>query len=172
MNLTVKISKTIDSAIVPSLGTAESAGADLCTPAAFTIAAGQTRVIDTGLVMQAPPGFRIDIRPRSGLAAKHGLTVLNTPGTIDRDYCGPDDTIKIILHKVEKTFDPGRNKVKKAFDYSECAFEPGDRIAQMVLTPTYHWDWVLEDNPNFASVVNRDGLGSTGISSKEQKVNE
>ena len=160
----VRVFKLDPSAILPSFGTPQSAGADLVTPYDFTIFSGETVIVDTGLIMQPPPCFRIDIRPRSGLAAKQGITVLNTPGTVDRDYCGPEDTIKIILHKAASSED---STVPPFTDFSK-----GDRIAQMVLTRTYHWDWHLETSADFAKVENRGGLGSTDTPSDTETLSE
>ena len=150
----IKIFSTNSAAILPKLGTMDSAGADLSCIEPFALEPGDVRVVDTGLIMQPPRGFRIDIRPRSGLAAKHGVTVLNSPGTIDRDYCGPEDTIKVILYR-----SPSAEGV--------CYFNAGDRVAQMVLTKTYTWNWTIQTTSDFAKTLNRSGLGSTGTSPRE-----
>lgn len=154
MTKLVKIFPLHENAVLPAFGTSESAGADLCTTEAFTLTPGETRIVDTGLIVQPPVGYRVDIRPRSGLAAKNQVTVLNSPGTIDRDYCGPEDTIKIILYR-------------STTSQGICYFNVGDRIAQMVLTETIPWNWSVQTTANFAKVSNRDGLGSTGIETLE-----
>jgi dUTP pyrophosphatase len=151
MKQLVKIFPLHENAVLPAFGTKDSAGADLCTTEAFTLSPGETKIVDTGLIVQPPSGFRVDIRPRSGLAAKSQVTVLNSPGTIDRDYCGPTDTIKIILYRATTS-------------QGLCFFNVGDRIAQMVLTETNLWDWSIQTDSNFANQSDRDGLGSTGIS--------
>jgi len=156
MSNRIKVCAADPGAILPKLGTSESAGADLCCIEAFALEPGETRVVETGLIMQPPKGYRIDIRSRSGLAAKHGVSVLNSPGTIDRDYCGPDDTIKIILHRSSSS-------------RGVCFFNGGDRVAQMVLTRTNSWNWDVKLDPNFVKTENRTGLGSTGISSEDHK---
>ena len=81
---------------LPTYATADSAGMDLMSaePGDVTLAPGTRAMIATGLAMQLPSGFEAQVRPRSGLAAKHGITVLNSPGTIDADYRGE---VKVIL---------------------------------------------------------------------------
>jgi dUTP pyrophosphatase len=148
----VKIFPLHANAVLPIFGTRDSAGADLCTTEAFTLSPGESKVVDTGLIIQPPPGYRVDIRSRSGLAAKSQVTVHNSPGTIDRDYCGPTDTIKIILYRATTS-------------QGLCFFNVGDRIAQMVITETTSWDWSIQTVADFANCSNRDGLGSTGLSS-------
>ena len=100
-------------------------------------------LIPTGLFIALPKGYEAQVRPRSGLAAKHGITVLNTPGTIDADYRGE---IKVILVNLSK--EPFR-------------IEPGERIAQMVVAKheTVEWEEVqsLDDTARGSG-----GFGSTG----------
>ena len=102
---------------VPAYATALSAGMDLraCLEAPVTLGPLERTLVPTGLYIALPAGFEAQVRPRSGLAAKHGITVLNTPGTIDADYRGE---IKVILVNLSNT-----------------PFEivPGERIAQLVV---------------------------------------
>ncbi|OPZ00752.1 deoxyuridine 5'-triphosphate nucleotidohydrolase [Bradyrhizobium sacchari] len=106
---------------LPAYQTAEAAGLDLmaAVPEAepMTLAPGQYALVPTGLAIALPPGFEAQVRPRSGLAAKHGVTVLNSPGTIDADYRGE---IKVIL-----------------INHGAASFviKRGERIAQMVIAP-------------------------------------
>ena len=111
-----RLSKTVS---IPKYETAGSSGMDLAADIdeKIEIKPGETQIIPTGLSVSIPQEFEIQIRPRSGLAAKHQLSVLNTPGTIDADYRGE---IKVILI----------NLGKKSF-----IVEKGLRIAQMVLCP-------------------------------------
>ncbi len=104
------------SAVIPQRMSEHAAGFDLsaCLKSPLTLLPGAWEAIPTGLAMEIPIGFEAQIRPRSGLALKHGITVLNSPGTIDADYRGE---IKVILI----------NHGKEAF-----LIEPGMRIAQMV----------------------------------------
>ena len=106
---------------LPRQQTPGAAGLDLCAaiPAgeALAIAPGDFAMVPTGLAIALPEGYEAQIRPRSGLAARHGVTVLNSPGTVDADYRGE---VKILLI----------NHGKEAF-----ALSRGDRIAQMVVAP-------------------------------------
>jgi len=130
---------------LPEYKTNESSGMDL---AAFIkkkieIKPGKTAIVPTGISVAIPKNYEIQIRPRSGLAAKNSVTVLNTPGTIDSDYRGE---IKIILI----------NLSKKLFVIND-----GDRIAQMVLCPTIKGKFKeVEILPK--TVRDKGGFGSTG----------
>lgn len=129
----------------PSYATELSAGmdlrADLASP--LVLAPLQRALVPTGLYISLPAGYEAQVRPRSGLAAKHGITVLNTPGTIDADYRGE---IKVIL-----------------VNLSDEPFEivPGERIAQMVVSRHEHVEWetveTLDETDRGAG-----GFGSTG----------
>ena len=101
-------------------------------------------MIPTGLYMQIPEGFEGQVRPRSGLAAKRGVTVLNTPGTIDADYRGE---IKVIL--VNLSSEP-------------FTVEPGERIAQMVFARHETAEWMLVDELD-STERGEGGFGSTGV---------
>ncbi len=102
---------------LPHYATAQAAGMDLVSAESCNIAPGRRALVGTGLSIELPEGFEAQVRPRSGLAAKFGVTVLNSPGTIDADYRGE---IKVILI----------NHGEEPFEVS-----PGDRIAQMVIAP-------------------------------------
>ena len=106
-------------AILPEYKTSGAAGADICAyiPETIIIKKGERAMIPTGLFFAIPEGFEIQVRPRSGLAAKNGIIVLNTPGTIDSDYRGE---VKVIL----------ANLGSEDFEVKN-----GDRIAQIVLAP-------------------------------------
>lgn len=104
---------------LPAYETAQSAGMDLAAAidAPMTLAPGKRAMVPTGLAIALPAGYEAQVRPRSGLAAKNGVTVLNTPGTIDADYRGE---VKVILVNLgEDSFE----------------IESGMRIAQMVIAP-------------------------------------
>jgi len=132
----------------PHYATSGSAGFDLKafidTP--ITIAPMERAIVPTGLFMEIPKGFEGQIRPRSGLAAKHGITVLNTPGTIDSDYQGE---IKIILINLSA---------------DEFVITSGDRIAQMVIAAHEHIRFEsIESVEQFnSSDRGAGGIGSTG----------
>lgn len=133
---------------LPSYATAQSAGMDLVAALeeAVELSPGERMLIPTGLSIALPPGFEAQVRPRSGLALKHGVTVLNSPGTIDADYRGE---IKVIL----------ANLGQEPF-----TVERGMRVAQMVVArhETVAWQVVesLEDTDRGSG-----GFGSTGTAS-------
>jgi dUTP pyrophosphatase len=100
---------------LPSYQTEGAAGMDVRSNESLTVQVGQTVLVSTGFAMEIPSGFEAQIRPRSGLAAKHGITLLNSPGTIDHDYRGE---VKVILTNL---------------GHSPFEISVGDRIAQMVI---------------------------------------
>jgi dUTP pyrophosphatase len=130
---------------LPDYKTSGSSGMDLVAyiKNKITINPDKTAIIPTGIAVAIPKNYEIQIRPRSGLAAKKGITVLNTPGTIDADYRGE---IKIILI----------NLSKKSF-----VVKSGDRIAQMILCPVAKGR--LKEVKNLPKTVRgKGGFGSTG----------
>ena len=131
---------------LPSYETIAAAGMDLRAhlSAPVTLAPMERKVIPTGLHIALPSGTEAQVRPRSGLAAKHGITVLNAPGTIDADYRGDVGVILINL-----SADP-------------FTIENGDRIAQMVLAKYERAQWEPTDNLE-DSERGAGGFGSTGI---------
>ena len=137
-----RLSKTVS---IPKYETAGSSGMDLAADIdeKIEIKPGETKIIPTGLSVSIPQEFEIQIRPRSGLAAKHQLSVLNTPGTIDADYRGE---IKVILI----------NLGKKSF-----IVEKGLRIAQMVLCPLIKAK-IKEVETLDSTTRGSRGFGSTG----------
>ena len=138
--------KKLDSRVkLPSYKTIGSSGMDLMalTDKPITILPKKSYLVPTGISVAMPKNYEIQIRPRSGLAAKNNISVLNTPGTIDSDYRGE---IKIIL------FNHGSD---------EFLINNGDRIAQIVLMPVHKIDFEEVDNlPD--TVRGEDGFGSTG----------
>ncbi len=130
---------------LPTYATAQSAGMDLTAALeeALELGPGDRALIPTGLAIAMPPGFEAQIRPRSGLAIKHGVTVLNSPGTIDADYRGE---IKVILI----------NHGKEPF-----TIERGMRIAQMVVERHTHVEWKQVDSLDETERA-AGGFGSTG----------
>ena len=129
----------------PAYATEMSAGMDLKADIqeAVTLEPLKRAMIPTGLSIALPAGFEAQVRPRSGLAAKHGITVLNTPGTIDADYRGE---IKVILV----------NLSDEAF-----TINPGERIAQMVIARHEHVEWEEVEALDETS-RGEGGFGSTG----------
>ena len=138
--------KKLDSRVkLPSYKTVGSSGMDLMalTDKPITILPKKSYLVPTGISVAMPKNYEIQIRPRSGLAAKNNISVLNTPGTIDSDYRGE---IKIIL------FNHGSE---------EFLINNGDRIAQIVLMPVHKIDFEEVDNlPD--TVRGEGGFGSTG----------
>jgi dUTP pyrophosphatase len=131
---------------LPHYATADSAGLDLVAAVAdeFRLAPGERALIPTGFAMALPPGYEAQVRPRSGLALKHGVTTLNTPGTIDADYRGEVGVILI-------------NHGQEIF-----AIKRGDRIAQMVVAPVTRLQW-SEAAALDATARGAGGFGSTGV---------
>lgn len=133
-------------AIIPEYKTSGAAGADLCAllDSPLVIKHGKSAIIPTGLFFEIPEGYEIQVRPRSGLAAKNGVTVLNTPGTIDSDYRGE---IKVILINL------GEN------DFTVSC---GDRIAQMIIAPVTQASFLICENLS-QTERGTGGFGSTGV---------
>jgi dUTP diphosphatase len=133
---------------LPAYATADSAGMDLLAAVAetVTLAPGERRLIPTGIAIALPPGTEAQVRPRSGLALKHGITVLNAPGTVDADYRG--EVGVILMNLGDQPF----------------AVERGSRIAQMVVAPYARVAWTVSDDLE-ASARGAGGFGSTGLGS-------
>jgi dUTP pyrophosphatase len=132
---------------LPAYETAGAAGLDLraAIAAPLTLEPGERALIPTGLAMQLPEGFEGQVRPRSGLALRHGVTVLNAPGTVDSDYRG-EVSVVLINHGQEP-----------------FSVQRGDRIAQFVVAPVTQAE-LLEVSSLDATARGAGGYGSTGIS--------
>ncbi len=135
-----------DLELIPSYGTSLAAGADVRADVAepIVIQPGASALIPTGLKMAVPDGFEIQVRPRSGLALKHQITVLNSPGTIDSDYRGEVGVI-LINH-----------------GHEPFTVTPRMRIAQLVLASVIQAEFVLQEEPLAASLRGEGGFGHTG----------
>jgi len=133
---------------LPAYETAQAAGMDLRAAVPedepLTLQPGARHAVPTGLAFALPDGFEAQVRPRSGLALKHGLTCLNTPGTIDADYRGE---VKVVL-----------------INHGEEAFvvRRGERIAQLVIVPVVQAGWREVDKLDDDTDRGTDGFGSTG----------
>lgn len=144
-NVSVAVKIVRPGAQIPKNMSAGAAGADVtaCLEQALEILPGKRALVPTGLAVAIPDGFEIQVRPRSGLAAKKGLTVLNTPGTIDSDYRGE---VQVILANLGE---------------APVCIEPGERIAQLVVQAVPRVEWsevsVLPETARGAG-----GFGSTG----------
>lgn len=145
LNLRVRVGIKLmhPDAKVPVYTTDEAAGADLCALEGVVVAAGNRALIQTGVAIELPSGTEAQVRPRSGLALKHGITVLNTPGTIDADYRG---SIGVILFNTS-----GEDFVVNA----------GDRIAQLVVAPVLRAEFLHTGGLSPAK-RSKAGFGSTG----------
>lgn len=128
---------------LPAYATAGAAGMDVLAAEDVTLAPGARHAVATGLAMAIPPGFEIQVRPRSGLALKHGISVPNSPGTIDSDYRGE---LKVIL--INHGTEP----------FAVCR---GDRIAQIVLAPVIRANWLPVEELD-ETARGEGGFGSTG----------
>ena len=141
--VTVRVFRDNDDLLLPSYATELSSGVDLRSCESADIQPGQRMAVGTGLKVEIPEGYECQVRPRSGLALKHGVTVLNAPGTIDADYRGE---IRVILVNLGE---------------SPFRIEKGDRIAQMVLTRVEKINW--EESPELGDTERGSGgFGSTG----------
>ena len=133
---------------LPAYASAQAAGMDVVSAEELTLVPGQRHAVATGFAIAIPAGYEVQVRPRSGLALKHGITCLNTPGTIDADYRGE---VKVIL----------ANLGSEPFPIAR-----GDRIAQLVPAPVQHarFDEVEE--------LDETARGAGGFGSTGHKVNE
>lgn len=144
MGISLKVKRLSPDAVVPIQAHDYDAGFDLCaTGAAITIEPFGRAAVPTGLAFEIPRGYEMQVRPRSGLALKKGLTVLNSPGTIDAGYRGE---VKVILHNTSK---------------EPVTIAQGDRIAQAVVARVESVTWTevaeLSDSSRGSG-----GFGSTG----------
>jgi dUTP diphosphatase len=133
---------------LPSYATSGAAGMDLLAAIQqpVTVGPGKRALIPTGLTIALPPGYELQVRPRSGLALRHGITLANSPGTIDEDYRG--EIAVIVLNTGDEAF----------------VVERGTRIAQAVLAPVSRAEWREVDSLD-VTTRNEGGFGSTGTGS-------
>jgi dUTP pyrophosphatase len=131
---------------LPEYQSEGAAGADLCAQLSdeLVLKPGMRALVPTGLFMQIPAGLEAQVRPRSGLAVKNGVTVLNSPGTIDSDYRGE---IKVLLINLGE---------------EDFRIRSGDRIAQIVFGPAFHVIFKQEEQID-ESARGGGGFGSTGV---------
>lgn len=130
---------------LPQYETKLSAGVDLRAnlSESFTLQPMEREIVKTGLFLEIPEGYEAQVRPRSGLAIKHGITVLNSPGTIDADYRGEIGVILVNLSK------------------APFVVEDGDRIAQLIFAKVEQAEWEVQDELSETERGAR-GFGSTG----------
>jgi dUTP pyrophosphatase len=139
----IKVRLLTPTAALPKYQTDGAAGMDLCADEDGDLRPNQRRMIKTGIAIEIPPGFEGQIRPRSGLAGTHGVTVLNSPGTIDSDYRGE---VKIILIN---------------HGLGRWMYSRGDRVAQLVITPVAHAELLAVEALD-ETARGSGGFGSTG----------
>ncbi len=140
----IKLKKLSPQAILPAYahGPKEDAGMDLCAIEQVILKPGVPRAVGTGLAIEVPSGYEAQLRPRSGLALKHAITLPNSPATIDPGYRGE---IRVILLNL---------------GHQEYAVHPGDRIAQMVIARYEPVEWQESDLSD--STRGEGGFGSSG----------
>lgn len=141
--LKVNLKKVHKDAVIPEYAKPGDCCCDLSSVEEVTIGRFERRLIDTGIAMEIPEGFEVQIRPRSGNAWKHGLTVLNTPGTIDEGF---RNTFKVIVINLGE---------------EPYTIKKGDRIAQAKFSPYYTAHFFVVDELS-SSERGLDGCGSTG----------
>lgn len=129
---------------LPAYASEGAAGMDVVAAESLTIRPGTRHAVATGFAMAIPPGYEVQVRPRSGLALKHGITCLNTPGTIDSDYRGE---VKVILANLGE---------------DDFTISKGDRIAQIVVAPVTQ-GVMIEVESLDETIRGAGGFGSTGI---------
>ena len=142
--MTLRFRKLVPDAVLPSYAHPSDAGMDVRSVESLTIAPGRRALVHTGLVMLLPPGYEAQVRPRSGLALKSGVTVLNTPGTIDSGYRGE---VGVILAN---------------FGEADFSVRPGDKIAQIVIAPVTQPE-IVETSEVDETDRGEGGFGSTGV---------
>jgi dUTP pyrophosphatase len=143
----VTFSKSHSDAVTPKYAYPSDSGFDLYSTEEVTISGGDRKLIPTGIHIDIPEGYEIQVRSKSGLALKQGLMVLNSPGTVDQGYTGE---IQIIM------FNTTKNKVQ---------IEKGQKVAQAVLCPVVSGKWIniIEKNELNIKDRNENGFGSTGL---------
>lgn len=145
--VTLKIRKVREDGLpLPRYETPGASGLDLRASIAqpLILQSGHTTAVPTGIAVAIPPGFEGQVRPRSGLAARTGLTVLNAPGTVDSDYRG-EIVVLLVLHGPQ-----------------DITVQPGDRIAQLVISPVVQAEIVATDSLDDTQ-RGSGGFGHTGI---------
>lgn len=148
MTVKVLITRLDPSVPLPKYGKPGDAGADLASRIDFTLPAGERALIPTGISVALPPGYVALVHPRSGLAIKNGISMVNTPGTVDASYRGE---LQIILINHDKSED--------------FVIKKGDRIAQLVIQKVEQAEFIeVEALPGTDRGAG--GFGSTGVSSK------
>jgi len=145
-SIKLKITKRNSLALIPAYATRHAAGMDLCAAVEkpVSLKPREIKLVPTGLALEIPVGYEGQVRPRSGLALKHGISIVNAPGTIDADYRGEVGVILV-------------NLGAKAFTVN-----PGDRIAQLVISPVVRAK-IIEVKTLQKTKRGAGGFGHTGV---------
>ncbi len=160
--MSVKVFRVHPDAVLPARAEEEAAGYDLSCIEDFSISPGELVKVRTGLVIQPPDGFHMEVLARSGNAAKYVIMLANNVGLIDRSFAGPKDEIVVLLYratKVEQSFVRGVSSNLNSDRPVE--FKKGDRIAQLVFRKTEIFDIV--EVSKAPKEEDRGGFGSTGV---------
>lgn len=149
MTLEIKIAKLYKDAIIPEYFN-EASGADIYSREDYLIRPGSIQLVSTGLKVEVPKGYEMQIRPKSGLALNYGLTVLNTPGTIDSDYRG--EVGVILINHSDKEYN-----IKK-----------GQKVAQAVIQKVERAQFkVVKEHELSITERDKGGFGSTGLTNSK-----
>lgn len=147
MKVSVRLQRQYNTIHMPKYQTKGAAGFDLASAEAYSIPSGEHRLINTGLVIETPPGHVLMLAPRSSLYAKKGLILTNSVGIIDEDYCGPNDHILLSL--------------KNESD-DTTYIDINERIAQGIFLPVMRAEFYEESQSQAGIRPNRSGFGSSG----------
>lgn len=140
----IEFTRLHNEATAPRYATVGDAGADITTTETFTLEPGEYKAIGTGVAIALPDGYAAFVHPRSGLAAKHGISIVNSPGTVDSGYRGE---VKVILINHSDT---------------GITFPAGERIAQLVVQRYEHVEWAEVESLD-ETERGTNGFGSTGM---------
>ncbi len=156
MAIQIRIYRKDKSVPLPERKTPRSVGLDVYAAEEVHLYPGQPVLVPTGLIIESPPGYFFKIFIRSGLAIKHGISLINDVGIVDEDYCGPEDEVRIGLIRHYNPNDPHPNE--------PFIIEKGMRIAQLIFEKNEfpEIEWVEQDRSDFAG-KSRGGFGSTGM---------
>lgn len=150
--INIKIKKIDNNAKLPTKGSKGAIGYDLFLPHNIAIGEGEIRIVDLGFAIEIPDGYYVSIVPRSSIAAKYGVTIKNSPATIDSDYRG---SIKVILHRAVED--------NEHINFlSRVHFNKGTRIAQMIVHKEVETEFI-EVSELTSTKRGEGGLGSTGL---------
>ncbi|UJF36581.1 dUTP diphosphatase [Paenibacillus hexagrammi] len=168
----IKIKKLSADAVIPKYATELSAGFDLVASEDIVIPPSQTAMVPTGLAIELPAGYELQVRPRSGVSYKTKLRVANAPGTVDADYRGE---IKVLVDNIHVPSAIGTSGViaingelirsDGTYPVGTCIIHKGDRIAQGVITKVEHVELIETEDELTETDRGQGGFGHTGVQS-------